>query len=115
MAAAGGPGLRAAAARRTAWRVAQLAQRYAIDADEARRRIERTDDARARFQKHYFDSDIYDCRQYDLVLNTESLGRRGGRGDHADAAARRAAEGASRSAPPQRRPRVQGTPSAART
>lgn len=56
------------------WRIEQLARRYAIDHDEALRRIERTDDARARYQKHYFDSDIYDCRQYDLVLNTESLG-----------------------------------------
>jgi CMP/dCMP kinase len=57
-----------------AWRIEQLARRYAIDRDEARRRIERTDDARARYQRHYFDSDVYDCRQYDLVLNTESLG-----------------------------------------
>ena len=57
-----------------AWRIEQLARRYGIEADDARRRIDRTDDARARFQKHYFDSDIYDCRQYDLVLNTESLG-----------------------------------------
>ena len=57
-----------------AWRIAQLARRYAIDADEARRRVERTDEARVRFQKHYFDTDMYDSRQYDLVLNTESLG-----------------------------------------
>lgn len=57
-----------------AWRVEQLARRYAIAPGEARRRIERTDDARARYQRHYFDSDVYDCRQYDLVLNTESLG-----------------------------------------
>jgi cytidylate kinase len=57
-----------------AWRIEQLARRYAIAHDEARRRIERTDDARARYQRHYFDSDVYDSRQYDLVLNTESLG-----------------------------------------
>ncbi|HEX3551340.1 MAG TPA: cytidylate kinase-like family protein [Candidatus Elarobacter sp.] len=56
------------------WRIAQLARRYGIDADEARRRIDRTDDARVRFHKHYFDSDMYDCRQYDIVLNAESLG-----------------------------------------
>lgn len=56
------------------WRTDQLARRYAIDREEARRRVERTDDARARYQRHYFDSDVYDCRQYDLVLNTESLG-----------------------------------------
>jgi cytidylate kinase len=57
-----------------AWRIEQLARRFAIASDEARRRIERIDDARARYQRHYFDSDVYDCRQYDLVLNTESLG-----------------------------------------
>lgn len=51
-----------------------LARRYAIDREEARRRIDRTDEARLRFQRHYFDCDLYDCRQYDLVLNTESLG-----------------------------------------
>ena len=57
-----------------AWRVAQLARRYAIATDEAQRRIERTDEARARYQKHYFDADVYDCRQYDAVLDTESIG-----------------------------------------
>jgi cytidylate kinase len=57
-----------------AWRIDQLARRYAIGAGEARRRVERTDDARVRYQRHYFDSDVYDSRQYDLVLNTESLG-----------------------------------------
>ena len=56
------------------WRIDQLARRYAIDREEARRRIDRTDEARLRFQRHYFDCDLYDCRQYDLVLNTESLG-----------------------------------------
>jgi cytidylate kinase len=56
------------------WRIEQLARRYGIDAGEARRRIERTDDARARYQKHYFNADVYDSRQYDLVLCTETLG-----------------------------------------
>ncbi len=56
------------------WRIDQLARRYGIDREEARRRIDRTDEARVRFQRHYFDCDLYDCRQYDLVLNTESLG-----------------------------------------
>jgi cytidylate kinase len=57
-----------------AWRIDQLARRYAIELAEARARIDRTDEARLRFQRHYFDCDLYDCRQYDLVLNTESLG-----------------------------------------
>jgi cytidylate kinase len=57
-----------------AWRIEQLARRYGIDVEEARKRIERSDDARARFQQHYFNTDLYDSRQYDLVLSAESLG-----------------------------------------
>jgi cytidylate kinase len=56
------------------WRIAQLGRRYAIDEADAQRRIERTDEARQRYQMHYFKSDMYDSRQYDLVLNTEALG-----------------------------------------
>lgn len=56
------------------WRVGQLAQRYGIDRDEARRRIKRTDEARVRYQQHYFKAHLYDCAQYDLVINTEILG-----------------------------------------
>ncbi|MBV8368114.1 MAG: cytidylate kinase-like family protein [Candidatus Eremiobacteraeota bacterium] len=57
-----------------AWRIDQLARRYGITPDEARARVQRTDEARVRYQKHYFDSDLYDSRQYDVTLNTESLG-----------------------------------------
>ena len=57
-----------------AWRIEQLAHRYGIAPDDARQRIERIDEARVRYQKHYFASDLYDSRQYDVVLNTESLG-----------------------------------------
>jgi cytidylate kinase len=57
-----------------AWRIEQLARRYNVSPDEARARVQRTDDARVRYQKHYFDSDLYDSRQYDVALNTESLG-----------------------------------------
>jgi cytidylate kinase len=56
------------------WRVGQLSRRYAIDRQEAQRRIARTDAARKRYLRHYFDIDMYDSRQYDLVLNTERLG-----------------------------------------
>jgi cytidylate kinase len=58
----------------TAWRVEQLARRCSIDLAEAQRRIARTDEARKRYLRHYFDCDMYDSRQYDLVLNTERLG-----------------------------------------
>lgn len=56
------------------WRIAQLARRYGIERAEAQRRVARTDEARKRYQRHYFDNDMYDSRQYDLVLNTERLG-----------------------------------------
>ena len=56
------------------WRVGQLARRFGIDESEAERRIARTDEARSRYQRHYFNSDLYDSRQYDLVLNAETLG-----------------------------------------
>jgi cytidylate kinase len=57
-----------------AWRIEQLARRYGIDAQDARKRIEHTDDARVRYQRYYFNTDLYDSRQYDLVLCAESLG-----------------------------------------
>ena len=56
------------------WRVGQLARRCAIDLAEAQGRIARTDEARQRYQKHYFACDMYDSRQYDLVINTERMG-----------------------------------------
>jgi cytidylate kinase len=56
------------------WRIEQLSRRVGIDRDEAARRIKRTDDARVRYQQHYFNAHMYDCALYDMVLNTESLG-----------------------------------------
>jgi cytidylate kinase len=56
------------------WRTRQLARRIGIDPDEAARRIKRTDEARVRYQQHYFNAHMYDCTLYDLVLNTETLG-----------------------------------------
>jgi cytidylate kinase len=59
---------------RREWRVAQLARRYGITPDEAARRITTTDEARVRYQQHYFNANMYDCALYDLVFNTEVLG-----------------------------------------
>lgn len=58
----------------TDWRVEQLARRFGIELAEAQRRVARSDEARKRYLRHYFDCDMYDSRQYDLVLNTERLG-----------------------------------------
>ncbi|MGP6156796.1 MAG: AAA family ATPase [Vulcanimicrobiaceae bacterium] len=57
-----------------AWRIARLAERLGLDRSEAERRIARVDEARQRFQKHFFDSNMYESRLYDLVLNAETLG-----------------------------------------
>jgi cytidylate kinase len=56
------------------WRIEQLARRYGITRDDATARIKTTDDARIRYQQHYFNADMYHCGLYDLVLNTEVLG-----------------------------------------
>jgi hypothetical protein len=56
------------------WRIAQVAQRFSIDADEARRRVERVDDARAKYLQQNFGVHPYEARDYDLVMNTESIG-----------------------------------------
>jgi cytidylate kinase len=56
------------------WRVAQVAQRFAIEPAEARRRVERVDAARAQYFQQNFRIHPYEARDYDLVLNTESLG-----------------------------------------
>jgi CMP/dCMP kinase len=56
------------------WRIEQLARRYNIAREEAAQRIRSTDDARARYQQHYFNAHVYDCALYDMVLNTEVLG-----------------------------------------
>ncbi len=59
---------------RREWRIDQLARRYGIDHAEAARRITATDEARVRYQQHYFKANMYDCALYDLVFNTEVLG-----------------------------------------
>jgi cytidylate kinase len=59
---------------RREWRIAQLARRFGITTEEAANRIRTTDEARVRYQQHYFNSNMYDCALYDLVFNTEVLG-----------------------------------------
>jgi cytidylate kinase len=56
------------------WRIDQLARRVGIDREQAAQRVKRTDEARVRYQQHYFNAHMYDCTLYDLVLNTEVLG-----------------------------------------
>ncbi len=56
------------------WRIAEIAARFGIALDEARRRVERVDKARALYLERYFNVNMYAARDYDLVLNTEFLG-----------------------------------------
>ncbi len=59
---------------RREWRIEQLARRFDIGVEEAARRIRATDEARIRYQQHYFNANMYDCSLYDIVFNTEVLG-----------------------------------------
>ncbi|MGZ3506551.1 MAG: cytidylate kinase-like family protein [Vulcanimicrobiaceae bacterium] len=56
------------------WRIDQVARRFGLDREQAAERVRRTDDLRRRFERHFFDADLYDCRQYDLVIDTERVG-----------------------------------------
>jgi cytidylate kinase len=55
-------------------RLAVLRKRRGLDRDEARAFMTRTDTARAEFVRKYFDADVDDHRNYDLVINTERQG-----------------------------------------
>ncbi len=59
---------------RRAWRVQQVMQRFAIDREEAELRVRRTDDLRRRYVAHFFESDLYDAHNYDLVIDSERVG-----------------------------------------
>ena len=55
-------------------RLSVLRQRRGLDRDEARAVMTRTDEARAAFIRSYFNADVNDHRNYDLVINTERQG-----------------------------------------
>ncbi len=57
-----------------AWRTEQVARRFNIPHEEAAERVRKTDDLRRRFLQHFFATDMYDCRDYDLAIDTERLG-----------------------------------------
>jgi cytidylate kinase len=54
-------------------RIANVASTFGVSAEEARRRIIRTESDRRAFVRKYFNADITDPINYDLVLNTEIL------------------------------------------
>jgi cytidylate kinase len=57
-----------------AWRVQQVMHRFDLAREEAEERVHRTDELRARYLRNFFESDLYDARTYDLVIDTERVG-----------------------------------------
>ena len=54
-------------------RVENVARDFGVPAEEARRRVLRTESDRRAFIRKYFHADISDPANYDLVLNTGAL------------------------------------------
>jgi cytidylate kinase len=54
-------------------RVAQAMRLEEIDADEARRRLERTDHAREAYVKRFYGADARDCSLYHLTLDSTTI------------------------------------------
>lgn len=55
------------------WRVEQIQRRDRLSASEARAKILRVDEERCQFYRRHFNVDITDPRQFDLLLNAETL------------------------------------------
>ena len=55
------------------WRVQNVAKEYSISFEEARRRVIRTESDRRAFIRKYFNADIADPTNYDLVMNAVTL------------------------------------------
>ncbi len=54
-------------------RIARVANNYDVSREDARRRIVRTESNRQAFIRKYFNADIADPKNYDLIINTEML------------------------------------------
>ncbi|MGD2186005.1 MAG: cytidylate kinase-like family protein [Desulfobacterales bacterium] len=55
------------------WRIQNVSKEFDISTEEARRRVMRTESDRRAFIRKYFNADIADPINYDLVLNTATL------------------------------------------
>ena len=56
-----------------AWRINNVAKEFDISAEDAKRRVIRTESDRRAFIRKYFNADIADPTNYDLVVNTATL------------------------------------------
>lgn len=54
-------------------RIQNMSEEFGVPAEEARRRILRTESDRRAFVRKYFYADIADPANYDLVINTGTL------------------------------------------
>ena len=54
-------------------RIARVANDYGATREDAQRRIIRTESNRRAFIRKYFNADISDPKNYDLIINTELL------------------------------------------
>lgn len=55
------------------WRIQNVSKEFSIPIDEAKRRVMRTESDRRAFIRKYFNADISDPSNYDLVLNSATL------------------------------------------
>ena len=55
------------------WRIKNVAREFGISADEAKKRVLNTESDRRAFIRKYFNADIADPTNYDLVVNTAVL------------------------------------------
>ena len=55
------------------WRINNVAQEFDISLEDAKRRVMRTESDRRAFIRKYFNADIADPTNYDLVVNTSTL------------------------------------------
>jgi len=56
-----------------AWRVKNVSRKFDISQEDAKRRVMRTESDRRAFIRKYFNADIADPTNYDLVINTATL------------------------------------------
>ena len=55
------------------WRIQNVAHEYNLTQDEAKRRVIKTESDRKAFIRKYFNADIANPDNYDLIINTETL------------------------------------------
>jgi len=56
-----------------AWRINNVAKEFDMSSEDAKRRVMRTESDRRAFIRKYFNADITDPTNYDLVVNTATL------------------------------------------